>query len=467
VTLPIWSIALIGVVFLAVAVFAGVILFRVVEEFVATSPFAVATAPPTGGIAEAGQIESAAIPGETRVANEPASSSDPGTLPSGLVPRDRVNVLLLGIDQPCEFVEEPYRSDTLILFTVDPIARTAGMISIPRDLWVPIPGFGTNRINTAYRTGILNEYPGGGPALAAATVEYNLGVHIHHYITVNYDGFVQAVDLINGIDIDVTEPINDPDYPDRCYGYDPFYLRAGHHSMDGQLALKFARTRATLGADIDRVGRQQQVIMAALEKVKNQKLLLLPRAPELWNTFARNVTTDMTHQEAIGLATVAQVIPLDQFQNLVIGYSCVQDYTAPDGARVLVPIREKIRELIATLFSPSVGGVPISEPADPEELMRSEAARILVLNGTWTAGLASSTSQFLQSKGLTVVGVGDSEDKDLQYTEIIDYGGKPGTVDYLAQIMGIPAGRIYGGTNPDGDYDVKLLIGADWRITSE
>lgn len=460
-SLPLWVLGVIGVVFLGVAIFAGVVLFKAVRDWVATGPLAVATAPalqPEGG------VDPLVVADPEGQESPIVNPENPVSLPEGVRPTDRVTILVLGTDRECVHIDEPRRSDTMILLTMDPLSKMAGMLSIPRDLWVPIPGFGNNRINTAFRNGELHEYPGGGPALAVETVKYNLGIHINYYVTINYDAFIQAVDLIGGIELDVPETINDPDYPDPCYGIDPFYLPAGHQYLDGSMALKYARTRATFGADFDRADRQQAVIMAILDKVLEQNISLLTRAPDLWVTFQENVTTNMTYQEAIGLSRLALEIPPENIYRAVIDYNYVRDYTAPDGARVLIPIRERIRELRDAFLSSIVVPTLVANPA---EAMRAEAASILVLNGTWTNGLAGSTAEYLESLGFTIAGVDDAEEKDQTATQIIDYAGKTATVDYLAEILQVSPGSIYGGSSSGGDYDIKLILGADWQVPSE
>jgi polyisoprenyl-teichoic acid--peptidoglycan teichoic acid transferase len=459
-TLPLWALGVIALVFVGVAVFAGVILFEVVQDFVASGPFAPAVDVP---------MEPAAIPKENFPDPEdeapvvvPEEGNDEPAVPAGIRPQERVTILVLGLDQPCETVEEPYRSDTMILVTIDPLSKTAGILSIPRDLWVPIPGFGSNRINTAYRSGEMHEYPGGGPALAMETVEYNLGVHLHHYVTINYDGFIEAVDLIGGIDVDVAEDIRDPDYPDRCYGYDPFYLSEGQHHLDGATALKYARTRATFGVDFDRADRQQDVILAALDQIMGQNLSLLATAPELWTAFEDNVTTSLSYQEATGLALLVMEIPRENIRRAVIDYNYVQDYTAPDNARVLIPIRERIRELRDTFFS----AVILPEENLPSQ-MKSEMAELVVLNGTWTSGLAGSTAEYLETHGLIVASVGDAENKDQPETQIFEYAEKPATVNYVAQLLQVPPRNIFRGDSSDGEHDITIILGADWRLPQE
>jgi LCP family protein required for cell wall assembly len=124
--------------------------------------------------------------------------------PPNVAEGERINVLLLGIDRRVD-EEGPWRTDTMIVATLDPKSKTAGMLTIPRDLYVPIPapGAGENRINTANFYGDSSKYPGGGPALAKRTVEYNFAIPIHYYVVIDFDGFRKIIDALGGIDIDV------------------------------------------------------------------------------------------------------------------------------------------------------------------------------------------------------------------------------------------------------------------------
>ena len=142
-------------------------------------------------------------------------------------PDSRVNILVLGIDQRAGMTD-PGRTDTMLLFTLDRQARTAGMLSINRDLWVKIPGGQREgKINTAHFLGEVEHVPGGGPALAMQTVQAAFDVPVQYYIRLNFSAFEQLIDLIGGIDLNVPEAIDDPDYPDAGFGYEPFHIDAG------------------------------------------------------------------------------------------------------------------------------------------------------------------------------------------------------------------------------------------------
>ena len=192
-----------------------------------------------------------------------ASSNNPasGSVPVVDIPDwkgvERVTILLLGIDERQQ-EQGPWRTDTMIVLTIDPASHTAAILSIPRDLWVPIPGYNTEgKINTAHFIGDATGYPGGGPALAMETVRYNLGSPVQDYIRLNFGAFEKLIDLIGGIDVYVEQTIDDPLYPDSGYGYEPLHIDAGWQHMDGRLALKFARTRHSEKGDFDRAHHQQ------------------------------------------------------------------------------------------------------------------------------------------------------------------------------------------------------------------
>jgi LCP family protein required for cell wall assembly len=264
---------------------------------------------------------------------------------------ERVNLLLMGIDQR-QNRDGYWRTDTMIILTLDPQARTLGMISVPRDLWVPIWAYDIeDRINTAHYYGDSRDYPGGGPALARDTVSYNLGIPIHHYVRVNFTAFERLIDEIGGIDVYVEKNIADPAYPDENYGFDPFYLSAGQHHLDGETALKYARTRHGSN-DFERARRQQKVILAVRDQVVQLDQLpgLIANGPQILNTLGDSVRTDLTFDQAVELAQIASEIPLESIQGAVIDHSYTMPYTTNTGAQVLIPLREKIAKLYESFF---------------------------------------------------------------------------------------------------------------------
>ncbi|MCA9969546.1 MAG: LCP family protein [Anaerolineales bacterium] len=416
----------------------------------------------------AGQAETAVAAGTApapviETNNKPIFSAEAFKPWSG---SERLSFLLLGVDQRCDETG-PTHTDSLILATVDPVSKSAAVLSLPRDLWVDIPTFGVDRINQAYYLGQVYEYPGGGQALARETVAATLGIPIDYYVAIDFNAFVEIIDLIGGIEVDVPESIDDQTYPDSCYGYDPFFIEAGTHVLDGETALKYARTRATFGGDVDRAGRQQQVMLAARHQVLQLDMIpqLIREAPQIWQTLQSNIRTNLSLDEMIQLALLAQEIPAENIRTAVIDYNYVYNETTPDGRQVLVPRRDEIRTLRDELFAPPP--VPTPSIADLPALMGDEAARIAVYNGTAVFGLAAATQTFLERYDLTITEIGNADAATYQTTQIIDYGTHPNTALYLVQLMGVPPLNVSSGSNPAGDFDILIILGDDWRVPGQ
>lgn len=462
VILPTWALILLGLLCLILLLAGSYWLFKTIQTAVSSIE---ALDPSFTNVSTESQQEDTAVTENQPVITE--SNNQPITISSqALQPwegTERVSILLLGIDQRCD-EDGPAHTDSMMVLTIDPVGKSANLLSLPRDLWVEIPDIGTDRINQANYFGELYEYPGGGAALAMQTVENLLGIPIDYYAAVNFDAFIEAVELIDGIDVDVTETIDDQTYPDRCYGYDPFYIEAGRQHLNGEEALKYARTRVTFGGDVDRAARQQQVMMAVRDKVLRLDMVpqLIRQAPQLWLSFQNNVRTNMTPDEAVQLALLAQDIPEDNIDSTVIDFNYVYSETTPDGRQVLVPIRENIRALRDELFTPPAVPTPVIEnlPA----LMAEENARVGVYNGTAVFGLAGETQTYLEEFGINVSEVGNADASTYQTSQIITYGSYPHTAQYLTQLMHIPPLNISSATNPDGDYDLLIIIGDDWRV---
>jgi LCP family protein required for cell wall assembly len=459
VKLPAWALLLLLAAGVLLLFLSSVWLFRTVRGLAAIPNSPSGEFNPTTGQVAPGQTAPQVQAG-TSVAS--GGQAAPVSLPtwSGV---ERVNILLLGVDLRCE-EEGPTHSDTIIVATIDPVSQSAALLSLPRDLWVEIPDFGVNRINQAYFLGQAYELPGGGAALAADTVEAFLGITIDYYAAVDFKAFVDFVDLMDGIVVDVPERIEDPHYPDNCYGYDPFTIDAGKQRLDGATALKYARTRITFGGDVDRAGRQQQVIMAVREQATQLNTLpqLLLNAPQLWQSFQDNVDTDLELNEALQLANLLRNIPAGSIRNVVLDYSYVYNDTTFDGQQVLVPLREEVRALRDELFAPPVVPTPVIEALPT--VITVEEARVAVFNGTPTFGLAGDTQAFLLRQDVNVTVVGNADSATYTTTQIIDYGSHPGTVQYLVQLLNVPPLNVSTGTSPAGDFDVLVILGEDWQI---
>lgn len=269
--------------------------------------------------------------------------------------KGRFTVLLMGVDtRPGEDMSTS-RTDVMIIMSIDPVTHTGAMLSIPRDLFVPIPGESDlQRINSAFEIGELKQ-PGGGPKLAMQTVQYNFGIPINSYVIFTFQAVMSLINAVGGIDINVATPINDPQYPDMNYGYDPLYIPAGLIHMDGTLALKYARTRHD-DSDFERTHRQQQVILAVRDKVVHLNMLpqLAAQAPILWSQLQGNFATDLTLDQILSLAVYARDIAPGSVQHATLEGQYVRPVQW-QGDTVLTPDRTLLSTLMTQVFGPNYG----------------------------------------------------------------------------------------------------------------
>ncbi len=304
--------------------------------------------------------------------DEPGASSTPAVdepaqaQPAAYAPWDdprRVSVLLLGIDQRAG-EQGTFATDTIILFSLDPVGNTAAILSIPRDLWVEYPGLGrAGRINSANIVGDEISYPGGGgPAYAVRTVEKELGLKIQFYVLINFEVFTTLIDAIGPIEVCPPEPIHDDHYPDGSYGYITIHFDAGCQELDAERLLQYARTRHQ-DSDIGRAARQQEVILAVRKKVLSAGGVtsLLPQAAALWESVQHNIRTNLTFEEMVRLALRAEQIPSENIRQGQISFGEVYESTTEDGEQVLIPIASDIRLLIEDLFRPP-DSLSVTEP---------------------------------------------------------------------------------------------------------
>ncbi|MDQ3702895.1 MAG: LCP family protein, partial [Chloroflexota bacterium] len=257
----------------------------------------------------------------------------------------RVNVLLLGTDRRDGETDIP-RTDTIIVLTIDPVSRTGGLLSLPRDLWVTIPGHGSDRINAAFELGESGRR-GGGPELTKKAVEQLLGVPIHHYAIVGFTGFKRLVDQVGGVVVDVERPIKDDEYPDQNYSLRRIYFQPGLQRLTGETALWYVRTRHA-DSDFGRARRQQQFLLGFRQQVLH--LNLLPRAPAILTALSDTFQTDFRPQEMLVLARVARDIDTSRLVNRVVDESMTTHWVTPAGAQVEIPDRLALRRVVQEVF---------------------------------------------------------------------------------------------------------------------
>jgi LCP family protein required for cell wall assembly len=341
----------------------------------------------------------------------------------------RLTLLLLGVDRR----EGDYaRSDTIILVNVDPVEKTARMLSIPRDLKVIIPGFGAHKINAAYAFGDANEtVPGRGPGLMMRTIETNFGINIDYFAEVDFNGFVKIVDTVGGVTLDVPYPIRDNEYPAPNNQYMRIYFPSGWQHMDGQRVLQYARTRHDDG-DGRRSARQQQVLLSLRQQALT--LGLIKQAPTLISEVGDTVRTELSADQALKLARLATEIDQTHIQQLtlepaLITWQTDEFYFQGDWAM----IGDIMSEFTGQKIIP-----PMSALANP----RYDTA-ISILDGTLIPGLGPRVLDVVKSNGFEDVTTVDLPDAgNYPATQIIVSPDNIATAYLLAGILGVPESAI-------------------------
>ncbi len=385
----------------------------------------------------------------------------------------RVNILIMGLDaRDWEAGNGPPRTDSMMLFTYDPVTKTAGMLSIPRDLWVDIPGFGHNKINAAYQLGEGAHLPGGGAGLAVKTVEQFLGITINYYGQIDFYAFEHFIDLIGGVKIRI-----DQDAVVQLIGEDRTRVIQAQPEpvvLNGAYALAYARSRHSPNhvtdaeGDFDRARRQQQVILAIRQQLMRDEVrtLLITHGLEIYQQLSNGINTNMTLDEMFKLGWTLRNVDVSKITQAVISSP---DYvtldTSPDGLDILKPITEKIRELRDQIFSSGSVRSVVAINSESVQLVQTEAARVAVNNGSGVSGLADSTSTYLQGQGFTIASTGNSD--LVPATRIIDYTGNPYTVQYLVKLLGVSPANIYSRYDPTSQIDVEVIIGPEWTVPSQ
>ncbi len=437
----------------------AVAVFVIVRGFVAT--WTLTTLPGIAITQSAAQDEDET----TQATPTPQVTAPESQLPDPWDGASRVNILVLGLDyRDWEAGDEAPRSDTMLVVTIDPTTPSAGMLSIPRDMWVNIPGFGYGKINTAYALGEAYKLPGGGPALAAKTVSEFLGIPIHYYAQVDFNAFVRFIDEIDGVPVTPTQDLSiDP----IGYNYD-VKLEAGEtYTLPGDLALAYVRTRDSENGDVDRAHRQQEVILAIIKRILSYDMApkLVAKAPALYQELSAGIQTNMSLDDAIRLGLLVLNIPEENIKTGVIDFSMVTLGTSPDGLYIFKPIPDKIRELRDEIFTNTAARRPLAT-GNEEELALAEEALLRAYNGTYVPGLAGATTEYLASFGFRTAEASNA-DQLYSRTVLIDRSGNPHTLRYLMQIFNIQSNaQIRLEYTPDAGEDISIMLGDDWGYSN-
>ncbi len=248
-------------------------------------------------------------------------------------PADQVNILLLGSDQ--RPWDRFFRTDTIIVASISPSLGTVNLLSFPRDLYVNIPGWGQDRINTAWVHG--------GYKKLAATLQTNFGIRIDHYILINFTSFKRMIDGLGGLEIDVGAPLSDY-YRGRAIN-----LRPGPKQMNADMALWYVRSRKTSN-DFARNRRQQEVLTAVAYKLLSMDAIT--KAPELFALYSESVTTDLSLADLLPFLPMAtQLSDPSRVHHYYISPKQVYDWITPGGAMVLLPRQDAIMKVVRQAMS--------------------------------------------------------------------------------------------------------------------
>jgi LCP family protein required for cell wall assembly len=244
-------------------------------------------------------------------------------------PKGIVNILLLGSDARSR--QKLFRTDTIILAILNTEKGTVSLLSFPRDLYVQIPGYGTDRINTAWQRG--------GFKTLAATLEHNFGLRIDHFVVINFSSFKKIIDGLGGLEVNVGEPLTD-----RYGGRGTITIKKGQQNMNADMVLWYVRSRKTSN-DFARNRRQQEILLAVGQKMLTMDAIR--RAPELYSAYKESVTTDLTLIDMLTfLPLAARLTDTSRIHNYFVSSHMVSDYITPGGAMVLLPQRDLIMNVI-------------------------------------------------------------------------------------------------------------------------
>ncbi len=393
----------------------------------------------------------------------------------------RVNILLAGNSADDPGHGGANLTDSIMLLSIDTKNNKAFMMSIPRDLWVHIPGYGYQKINDAYVVGKTNNfsapgYPNGGMGELEQVVSQDFGVPIDYYALIDYAAIRDAVNDVGGINIDIqscdSRGLYDPNR-DYATGGPLVNLSNGWHHLDGEQALDLARARGDpspygiaygfCASDFTRTANQRKMLVALKSKATGIGVLANPaKLSSLFNTVGNHVKTDLNLSDIHRLYDLTKNIKSSNIQSLALdnanGQNLLASYSAPDGESALIPatgindysaIQAYIRQLVSS--NPVV----------------QENANIVILNGTSKNGLAANVKQQLTLDQMDVTAIGDAPNPQTR-TVIIDEssGKKPATKAALIKLFGnnvTTSTQALNGLNYNADF--VIILGSDQANT--
>jgi len=383
---------------------------------------------------------------------EPLATIDPSgsqVLNNG---QETVNFLLIGSDRR---PGGSFRTDTMVIAILRPNDGQVSLISIPRDLWVYIPDWENQRINTAYQHGISVGYPGGGPGLLEDTILYNLGIRIDHTAMVEFDGFRQIVDTLGGVDVPVScsytdwkliDPSYDPENENNWFLYT---TGPGLIHMDGDLALWYARSRQK-SSDFDRGRRQQEVLRAIFSQALRTGTLA--RIPELYNNLKDTVDTDLNLVDLLQLSLYAPKMTNADIRSYYIRPPYVSSWITEAGAYVLLPNEDVLKQMLTEALSAST------------KTVERQAITIDVMNGTSVTGYETLAATRLNYAGYETSIIA-SDRQDYAYSVLIDKTATQdrNQSDFLLNVLGLSPASLISSPDPNSKSNYLLILGYDYQ----
>jgi polyisoprenyl-teichoic acid--peptidoglycan teichoic acid transferase len=381
----------------------------------------------------------------------PLLSGDSNILGDNLEVGDRrINILLLG--QGGENHPGGNLTDTMLVASVDTKNKEVSMLSVPRDLHIKVEGFGYQKINSVLSLGTSNPKDDDYKKyeLVKNTVSNFLGVPIHYFALVNFDGFKEIIDIIGGVDVYVEEDFYDPYFPDaNVEGYDPLFVEKGLNHMDGAAALKYARSRETT-SDFDRSRRQQEIIVAVKNKIlEKESYTSASKISQIINILKDNLKTDMQLSEIEQLLKLTKGISKDKIYKKVLDDSAGGLLYADnlEGMYVLSPIDPSLKQVHAFV-----------KQYFRDPFIVSENSRLSITDGAGNKNAVKDLKEKLNSVGFTVADSNNQDEKKYTKTFIYDYtnGKNKYTSEFLKDYLDGATVITLDEKNKGADFEIVL-----------
>jgi LCP family protein required for cell wall assembly len=382
----------------------------------------------------------------------------------------RINILLLGMGG--EGHDGPLLTDTIMLVSVKPEEKKVALLSIPRDLIVPLPDVGWRKINTANAFGELTS-PGRGAQFSRTALEGLFGINIPYFVRIDFNGFKEIVDAVGGIDVYVERGFADYTYPTTDHGVQTVSFAQGWQHLDGDQALKYSRSRHGTngeGSDFARAKRQQKVLAALKDNLLDYRLLKNPaKVSDILASLQSNISTNMQVGEILRLSKMGQDIEATDVVHKVLDDAPGSPLVATNygGAYVLVPKDDDwqpLRDLAAGLFDDETSAGDVSSVPPPPKIERT--AKVEIRNGSGVTGLARTIASKLTAQGFVIVKIGNAESFGYNHTTVYDLtgGAKSQALEALLAALDDESSVISPLPPPDDipqDADFVVILGSD------